>query len=164
MPKYRNYTIEDITHAVATSKSLAEVCRRLDLVPIGGNYKTIKLHIARLNLSTLHFKRVPPVNKGTYKSLDKLHSNAYLKKALIRERGHQCGDCGNTRWKGVPIPLELEHADGDTTNNAKDNLFLLCPNCHALTPTYRRKKSSLGGAGGIRTHTVRNGPSAFKTA
>jgi 5-methylcytosine-specific restriction endonuclease McrA len=27
--------------------------------------------------------------------------------------------------------------DGDATNNKEENLTLLCPNCHSLTPTYR---------------------------
>jgi len=40
-------------------------------------------------------------------------------------------------WLGQPIPLELEHANGDRTDNRLEKLSLLCPNCHALTPTYR---------------------------
>ncbi len=35
------------------------------------------------------------------------------------------------------IPVEIEHIDGDWTNNLPSNLTLLCPNCHSLTPTYR---------------------------
>jgi len=38
-----------------------------------------------------------------------------------------------------PIPLELDHIDGNHQNNALDNLRLLCPNCHSLTPTFRGK-------------------------
>jgi 5-methylcytosine-specific restriction endonuclease McrA len=40
---------------------------------------------------------------------------------------------------GNPIPLELEHKDGNCTNHNIENLELLCPNCHALTDTYRGK-------------------------
>lgn len=40
---------------------------------------------------------------------------------------------------GNPIPLELEHKDGDHGNNEISNLEILCPNCHAFTPTYRGK-------------------------
>lgn len=64
------------------------------------------------------------------------------KQVLITERGHRCEKCGNSDWLGVPITLELEHVDGDTKNNAKDNLQLLCPNCHSQTPTWRRRKTS----------------------
>jgi 5-methylcytosine-specific restriction endonuclease McrA len=34
------------------------------------------------------------------------------------------------------VPIELEHIDGDSTNNSLENLKLLCPNCHSLTPTF----------------------------
>lgn len=50
-----------------------------------------------------------------------------------------CAKCNNSEWLGSPIPLELEHKNGDPTNHHLDNLELLCPNCHALTSTYRGK-------------------------
>lgn len=33
----------------------------------------------------------------------------------------------------------MDHIDGNTENNDKSNLRLLCCNCHALTPTYKGK-------------------------
>ena len=38
---------------------------------------------------------------------------------------------------GSKIALELEHVDGDNTNNDLSNLKFLCPNCHSMTPTWR---------------------------
>lgn len=52
---------------------------------------------------------------------------------------HRCFNCKLTEWLNAPIPLELEHIDGNHTNHIIDNLELLCPNCHALTNTYRGK-------------------------
>lgn len=60
------------------------------------------------------------------------------KNALISERGYYCEGCGLSEWRGKPIVLELEHKNGDRKDNTKDNLELLCPNCHAQTPTWRR--------------------------
>ena len=66
------------------------------------------------------------------------------KKALVQERGHRCEDCRLEKWKDQPIPLELEHSDGDNRNNVKENLKLLCCNCHALTPTWRGRNKNYG--------------------
>jgi Zn finger protein HypA/HybF involved in hydrogenase expression len=52
------------------------------------------------------------------------------------------GKCSRCGWD-TPNPhinkviLEIEHIDGDCTNNKEDNLDLICPNCHSLTSTYR---------------------------
>lgn len=66
------------------------------------------------------------------------------KKALIIERGHFCESCKNNTWMGNPISLELEHCDGNNKNNTKENLLLLCPNCHAQTRFYRGRNINQG--------------------
>lgn len=64
-----------------------------------------------------------------------------LRKRLINEGWleAQCSECALTEWRGYPIPLELDHVDGNNTNNVLSNLRLLCPNCHAQTENYRGK-------------------------
>ena len=49
------YTKEDIIKAVKTSKSYAEVCRKLGLSPYGGNPTTIKKKIKEYDLDISHF-------------------------------------------------------------------------------------------------------------
>lgn len=53
---------------------------------------------------------------------------------------YQCQTCGcDGHWQNGTITLELDHIDGDNSNNELSNLRYLCPNCHALTATYRGK-------------------------
>jgi hypothetical protein len=67
-----------------------------------------------------------------------LNGKGQHKSALIVERGYCCEGCGLSEWRGKPIVLELEHKNGDRKDNTRDNLELLCPNCHAQTPTWRK--------------------------
>jgi hypothetical protein len=62
-----------------------------------------------------------------------------VRQFLLRNRKYQCESCKLSEWIGNPIPLELHHVDGNSGNNKEENLQLLCPNCHALTPTFRAK-------------------------
>lgn len=80
--------------------------------------------------------------KQVFKKIEGGDTTLYFKnykKYLIDKHGEECMDCG---WCEInphsgKIPIELEHIDGDSTNNSLDNLKLLCPNCHSLTPTYK---------------------------
>lgn len=62
-----------------------------------------------------------------------------LRRYLFEKYGHKCARCG---WHEInptsgKCPLEVEHIDGNYTNNSEENLTLLCPCCHSLTPTYK---------------------------
>jgi hypothetical protein len=72
-----------------------------------------------------------------------------LRRRLLEEgiRPHRCEGYARTVRRGQPIPLELDHINGDRTDNRLENLPLLCPNCHALTPTYRGRNIGRRGTG-----------------
>lgn len=57
------------------------------------------------------------------------------KKDLIKIRGRQCECCKQTQWLGQEIPLEIHHVN--PPSEKEEDLQLLCPNCHSLTPNYR---------------------------
>lgn len=63
---------------------------------------------------------------------------------LLRNTDRKCGICGITEWNGCAVPLELHHIDGNWKNNIGENLILVCPNCHALTDTYKNKNKGNG--------------------
>lgn len=68
-----------------------------------------------------------------------------LRGRVILEQNRKCNKCGLDEWLGKPLTLELEHKDGNRSNNTRENLEALCPNCHSQTKTWRGKKSSVVG-------------------
>ena len=60
-----------------------------------------------------------------------------LRVKLIRDgyKKAECETCHTVNWQGQPVPLELDHINGDHFDNTFSNLRILCPNCHAQTPT-----------------------------
>lgn len=63
----------------------------------------------------------------------------HIKEYLYDKYNSKCARCGwgERNQYTNNIPLEIEHIDGDYTNNKEENLILLCPNCHSLTSTYK---------------------------
>ena len=65
---------------------------------------------------------------------------------MLEESGHKCSECG---WgKANPVNgityLEIDHIDGSRENGYKENLRVLCPNCHTLTDTYKTLNKNVG--------------------
>ena len=55
-----------------------------------------------------------------------------------------CWECGLSDWLKGTLILELDHIDGDNTNNEISNFRFLCPNCHSQTNTFRGRSINTG--------------------
>ncbi|MBP2403080.1 HNH endonuclease signature motif containing protein [Streptomyces syringium] len=144
------HTEDTLRELVAISRSVSEVVRRLGISPVGGNQAHIGRRIAALGLDTSHFSQVrrgrPKGTVGSRLALgapsDGRVPGERLRRAML-ETGleESCAECGNgTEWNGKPLRLEVDHINGDWWDNRPENLRFLCPNCHAVTDTYRGRK------------------------
>ena len=90
-------------------------------------------------------RRGRPLEKLLIKN-SPVKNKTHLKKRLIREGRlkNRCVHCGiGPVWRGKPLTLEMDHINGDNCDNRLHNLRILCLNCHAQTPTFRRSKKFL---------------------
>ncbi|WP_328925913.1 HNH endonuclease signature motif containing protein [Streptomyces sp. NBC_00190] len=146
------WTREILAEAVAASTTMCEVLGRLGRDVAGGHHTHISRKVKAFGTDTSHFKLPSragrPNTRRTPESIlvrqddtrARRAQSEHLKGALaalgIPER---CAMCGiEPTWQGYPLPLEVDHIDGDWRNNQRENLRLLCPNCHAVTDTWCR--------------------------
>ena len=65
------------------------------------------------------------------------------KKYFLEEQNHKCAICGcDDVWQGKQLVFILDHIDGNSDNNNRDNLRLICPNCDSQLDTYKSKNKT----------------------
>jgi protein-arginine kinase activator protein McsA len=89
------------------------------------------------SVSCFHDHRMDKIDREIREGLRDSPTRRTLRRYLIRHRGRSCFICDRSYWNDEEIPIELDHIDGDHTNNELENLRLVCPNCHAQTDTYK---------------------------
>ncbi|NGO47793.1 HNH endonuclease signature motif containing protein [Streptomyces ureilyticus] len=152
------WTREVLQVAVSASTNMCEVLRHLGLEVVGGHHTHISRRIKAHGIDTSHFQ-VPPRGGDVRRrrtpaavlvELPEAQARRVpsdrLKRALLAQGMEECcALCGvEAVWRGQPLPLEVDHIDGNWRNNRIDNLRFLCPNCHSTTDTYRGRGTGRG--------------------
>jgi Zn finger protein HypA/HybF involved in hydrogenase expression len=134
--QFKTYAIE--------SKNWKEFMIRCGYTNLGSK-QYIKRKIELFEIDISHFTNIRRTKKYTDEELFKENSEysnmVGIKKRLIKKFGwkYECSNCKLSEWMNQPIPIEIDHINGTHTDNIIENLRFLCPNCHALTDTYKGK-------------------------
>lgn len=156
----RNYTKEWLSELCKESYSYAEVLRKAGRKQGGGTQATLRKKIEEFKIDISHFTGQawkkqsncsPQVYKEKYSLDEILIKNSPITQKVLREYvkrhnllEYKCQTCGcDGNWQNGKISLEIDHINGNNSDDRIENLRYLCPNCHALTETYRgRNKAS----------------------
>lgn len=145
------WTLLQLQEAIKTSTSYPEVFSKLGYSENPGNTtrKTIARYVREMGLDTSHIRLWASLEGQTTRkiSLEELlvencdykGSTSTIKKRLISSGvlKNECYICGlQPHWKGKPLMLQLDHINGKRNDNRRENLRILCPNCHTQTDTF----------------------------
>ena len=72
--------------------------------------------------------------------------SAIARRYLLETRGRKCELCGGDTWRGQPMPLVLDHIDGNSDDWKLTNLRLVCGNCDMQLPTFKSRNRGHGRA------------------
>jgi hypothetical protein len=142
----RTWSDDDLRVAVQSNITIIGVIRTLGLSDSPGHYKPVRAAIERLGLDASHIKgKAHGTARGSRIELSEVlvkgrySSSVHLRRRLIKEGLLQpvCALCSmGDSWNGKPLVLQLDHENGDPSDNRIENLRMLCPNCHSQTNTY----------------------------
>lgn len=78
----------------------------------------------------------------------------FIRDYLLELNNYSCCQCGFTgiNEKTGRSIIQIDHIDGNSINSVFTNLRALCPNCHAMTPTYGTLNDNVG-----RRTLIKNG-------
>ena len=135
---------EDILQWISENQSKAYMCRELKCKP-----ETLNNYLDKMNIKYSGNQSGKGISKNNGKYIPLLEylnisediQTNKIRRKLLQEgyKKYECENCHLTEWLGNPIPLEVHHIDGNRNHNELSNFQLLCPNCHALTNSYRGK-------------------------
>lgn len=148
--KVNSFTKQELKSAIHLSKCWTDLCKELGRPRSSALHIALREQVEQYGIDVSHFLYPDPRKSPAFqkekgpRTLERMLESTTtrshdLRKKLISEgvKEEKCERCLRTEWEGEKIPLELDHIDGNHSNNKLENLRILCYNCHGLTPTHR---------------------------
>lgn len=147
MNRLDHFTDDELRELVNSCLSYRELIQKCGYKSgNGNNIATIKRRLERCGISTSHFQArghigITRSNDNVF-CKDSTAGQQVLKRWYIKLNcvPYECNVCGISEWEGQPLTLQLDHINGDNTDNRLENLRWLCPNCHSQTDTFCGKQ------------------------
>lgn len=158
--KYNNCLISDASKE-KRNKSLIEFYKKVNLnnnkehIKVDNNQKKCKQCNEAINNSNISSYYKTYKNEMRHEQYYKYflnHPEAFnkpnytpkrFKYDFIKEQQGYCAICGCEQiHNGKKLVFVLDHIDGDASNNKRENLRCICPNCDSQTDTFKSKNKN----------------------
>lgn len=152
--KMQKYSKKYLIQLTKDNSTWTDMLRTMKLLPTKSVKTIIQRHLQNIEIDYCHLKN----NINTLEEKEDIIKKIFVKNSKtnrgaiknylieVIEMKYECAHChishySNDIYKDRQIVLELDHINGDNTDNSLDNLRFLCPICHSFTDNYCGKNT-----------------------
>lgn len=138
---------EELEQLVKTSNSFSEILRKQNKSISGSAVNILKNKLDNYGISYLFLNEKEIGKQIPLEEIlveNRNYNSNTLKRRLIESglKEDKCELCGcSSEWNGKPLILQLDHINGNHSDNRLENLRIVCPNCHSQTETFSNKRA-----------------------
>lgn len=156
-PIWINLSDDEFTRLFNNSETITEILAFFDLLPKGGNGKTLKERCEKLGLD---YDEKARWGRGRAARLtyDNLPGKVFCEHSKVKRSGvkrriirqnllpYCCSLCQiGPWWDGKPLTLILDHINGVPDDHRIENLRFVCPNCNSQLDTHAGRNKRIRG-------------------
>jgi hypothetical protein len=146
----KNTGNDELINTLASAKTLSEALKNLNLIDSKDNFEWLEKRIRDIGLDPERFKKIDWAgsHEKIWELISKRKYNRVMAKYILFYglKKNECEHCGQGPVHNKkPLVLQCHHKDGNRKNNSKNNIEILCPNCHTQTNNYARSLKTSNG-------------------